>query len=94
MYVCMDMQTFALPNLSPRDKFKLTAHEGSKLRRVGFINFRSRSGMFSARHSFSAFNFTCDFSSTNDFHYYVLLMSDATMTPFRVILVPVWNFVN
>ena len=40
------VQTFALPNLSPRDKFKLTAHEGSKIRRVGFINFRSRSGVF------------------------------------------------
>lgn len=43
--ICSEEQlkTFALPSLSTRDKFKLTAHEGSKLRRVGFVNFRSRS---------------------------------------------------
>jgi len=38
------MQMFTLPHLHARDKFKLTAHEGAKIRRVGFINFRSRSG--------------------------------------------------
>ena len=43
-YVCA--QTFTLPSLSARDKCKLTAHEGAKIRRVGFINFRSRSGVF------------------------------------------------
>ena len=43
---CVAVQTFTLPNLSARDKFKLTAHEGAKIRRIGFINFRSRSGTF------------------------------------------------
>ena len=34
---------FALPNLKPLNKLKLTAVEGSRIRRVGAINFRSRS---------------------------------------------------
>jgi lethal(2) giant larvae protein len=43
--ICSEEQlkTFTLPSLGTRDKFKLTAHEGSKVRRVGYVNFRSRS---------------------------------------------------
>ena len=37
------MQVFALPSLKPTRKAKLTAHDGSKVRKVSFINFRSRS---------------------------------------------------
>ncbi len=36
------LQIFALPSLKPHNKFKLTAHEGTKVRKVGFVNFRSR----------------------------------------------------
>ena len=46
---CSFIQTFTLPSLSARDKFKLTAHEGAKIRRIGFINFRSRSGTLNFR---------------------------------------------
>lgn len=37
------LKMFALPNLKPLNKLKLTAVEGSRIRRVGAINFRSRS---------------------------------------------------
>lgn len=36
------LQVFSLPNLRPQNKFKLTAHEGAKVRKVNFVNFRSR----------------------------------------------------
>lgn len=43
--ICSEEQfkIFSLPYLKPQNKFKLTAHEGSKVRKVGFVNFRSRS---------------------------------------------------
>lgn len=34
---------FSLPTLKASIKYKLTAHEGSKVRRVGLVNFRSKS---------------------------------------------------
>ena len=36
---------FALPSLKAHNKYKITAQEGAKVRRVNFVNFRSRSGM-------------------------------------------------
>ncbi|XP_077980343.1 lethal(2) giant larvae protein homolog 1-like [Glandiceps talaboti] len=43
--ICSEEQfkVFSLPNLKPKHKHKLTAHDGSRVRRVGFINYRSRS---------------------------------------------------
>ena len=38
-----ETQIFSLPSLKNSTKYKLTAHEGSKIRRVGFVNFRSKS---------------------------------------------------
>ncbi|CAH1794883.1 unnamed protein product [Owenia fusiformis] len=37
------VKIFTLPNLKPYGKFKLTAHEGSRIRKVGFTSYRSRS---------------------------------------------------
>jgi lethal(2) giant larvae protein len=34
---------FSLPNLKPQNKYKLTAHEGSKVRRMALVDFFSRS---------------------------------------------------
>ena len=42
MFIFLE-QIFNLPSLKASSKYKLTAHEGSKLRRVAFANFRSRS---------------------------------------------------
>ena len=36
-------QIFSLPHLKARWKFKLTAVDGSRIRKVAFVNFRSRS---------------------------------------------------
>lgn len=43
--ICSEEQfkMFTLPSLKAHHKYKLTAHEGSKVRKIGFINFRSRS---------------------------------------------------
>nr|XP_006817104.1 PREDICTED: lethal(2) giant larvae protein homolog 1-like isoform X3 [Saccoglossus kowalevskii] len=43
--ICSEEQfkVFSLPNLKPKHKHKLTAHDGSRVRKVSFINFRSRS---------------------------------------------------
>lgn len=43
--ICSEEQlkVFSLPSLNARDKFKLTANEGSKLRKVSYVNFRSPS---------------------------------------------------
>eukprot|EP00918_Siedleckia_nematoides_P010556 GHVU01023088.1.p1 GENE.GHVU01023088.1~~GHVU01023088.1.p1 ORF type:complete len:1053 (-),score=140.01 GHVU01023088.1:1527-4685(-) len=43
--ICSEEQfkIFSLPSLKALHKYKLTAHEGSKVRKTGFINFRSRS---------------------------------------------------
>ena len=35
---------FALPTLKPCGKYKLTAHEGSRVRKVGFVTFPSKVG--------------------------------------------------
>jgi len=42
--ICSEEQLkiFSLPSLSGRDKLKLTAHEGTKIRKVGYVNFSSR----------------------------------------------------
>ena len=44
--ICSEEQlkVFALPGLSARNKYKLTAHEGSKVRKVAYVNFSSKSG--------------------------------------------------
>lgn len=44
--ICSEEQfkMFALPSLKAHNKYKLTAQEGSKARRVAFVNFRSKSG--------------------------------------------------
>lgn len=39
---CM-FQIFTLPHLKAKWKFKLTAIDGSRIRKVAFVNFRSRS---------------------------------------------------
>lgn len=36
-------QIFTLPQLKAKWKFKLTAVDGSRIRKVAFVNFRSRS---------------------------------------------------
>ncbi|XP_067128411.1 lethal(2) giant larvae protein homolog 1 isoform X2 [Centruroides vittatus] len=43
--ICSEEQfkVFTLPSLKPFCKFKLTAHEGARVRRVGIANFRSKS---------------------------------------------------
>ncbi|GAB6025766.1 UDP-N-acetylmuramoyl-L-alanyl-D-glutamate--2, 6-diaminopimelate ligase, variant 4 [Chamberlinius hualienensis] len=43
--ICSEEQfkVFTLPSLKPYGKFKLTAHEGSRIRRIGFLEFQSRS---------------------------------------------------
>ncbi len=45
LIVCSEEQfkVFHLPSLKPTRKTKLTAHDGSKVRKVNYINFRSRS---------------------------------------------------
>ncbi|XP_022084942.1 lethal(2) giant larvae protein homolog 1-like isoform X4 [Acanthaster planci] len=45
LIVCSEEQfkVFHLPSLKPFRKTKLTAHDGSKVRKVSYINFRSRS---------------------------------------------------
>ena len=35
-------KTFLLPTLKPSGKYKLTAHEGSRIRRIGFTTFASK----------------------------------------------------
>jgi lethal(2) giant larvae protein len=37
------LKTFLLPTLKPCIKYKLTAHEGARIRRIGMANFVSRS---------------------------------------------------
>ena len=34
---------FTLPTLKPSGKYKLTAHEGARVRRVGFVTFTQKS---------------------------------------------------
>lgn len=43
--ICTEEQfkVFSLPSLKPTRKAKLTAHDGSKIRKVSFVNFASRS---------------------------------------------------
>lgn len=43
--ICSEEQfkMFSLPSLKAHHKFKLTAQEGAKARRIGFVNFRSKS---------------------------------------------------
>lgn len=43
--ICSEEQfkVFTLPSLKPYCKFKLTAHEGSRVRKVGIANFKSKS---------------------------------------------------
>lgn len=43
-YSLHSLQVFSLPGLSAREKYKLTASEGSKIRKVSYVNFRSQSG--------------------------------------------------
>ena len=38
------LKIFTLPSLKALHKYKLTAREGSKIRKVGFVGYRSRSG--------------------------------------------------
>lgn len=42
--ICSEEQfkVFGLPSLKPYGKFKLTAHEGSRIRKIGFLAYRSR----------------------------------------------------
>lgn len=35
-------KVFTLPSLKPYGKFKLTAHEGARIRKVGFLTYHSR----------------------------------------------------
>jgi len=42
----LSFQIFSLPSLKANNKYKLTANEGSRVRRVGYVNFRSRSGKY------------------------------------------------
>lgn len=35
-------KTFLLPTLKPSGKYKLTAHEGARIRRIGFTTFHSK----------------------------------------------------
>jgi len=37
------LQLFSLPLLKPEDKWKLTANEGTRVRKIGYVGFRSRS---------------------------------------------------
>lgn len=43
--ICSEEQIkiFSLPNLSAKEKFKLTANEGTKIRKVGYANFSNKS---------------------------------------------------
>lgn len=41
--VVFSLQIFTMPALKPEDKWKLTAHEGSRTRRIATCTFRSRS---------------------------------------------------
>ena len=47
------LQAFTLPALKPRWKNKITAVDGSRLRRVAFVSFRSKAGeqLFLGSHS-------------------------------------------
>lgn len=40
------LQVFSLPHLKPVCKVKLTAQDGSRVRKIAFVNFRSKSGEF------------------------------------------------
>ena len=54
MCVCVCFQVFTLPTMRPYGKFKLTATEGSRVRRIGYA--RSVSGYF--RYSLPVYPFT------------------------------------
>ena len=47
---------FMLPTLKPCGKYKLTAHEGSRVRKVGFVTFPSKVRLQSSNDK-SGFNF-------------------------------------
>ncbi|KAJ8037464.1 Lethal(2) giant larvae protein-like 2 [Holothuria leucospilota] len=49
LIVCSEEQfkAFSMPNLKPLRKVKLTAQDGSKVRKVAFVNFRNKSGNIS-----------------------------------------------
>ena len=51
--LCVFLQAFTLPALKPRWKNKITAVDGSRLRRVAFVSFRSKAGeqLFLGSHS-------------------------------------------
>ncbi|XP_071814997.1 LLGL scribble cell polarity complex component 2-like isoform X3 [Apostichopus japonicus] len=48
LIVCSEEQfkAFSMPNLKPLRKVKLTAHDGSKVRKVSFVNFKNKSGSY------------------------------------------------
>ena len=46
-------KTFALPTLKPCGKYKLTAHEGARIRKMGFTTFTSRSDAEYAENCFT-----------------------------------------
>ncbi|XP_046335911.1 lethal(2) giant larvae protein homolog 1-like isoform X1 [Haliotis rufescens] len=48
------LKSFALPSLKPKWKFKLTALDGSRIRKVAFVNFRSKSA-----DNYSEFDIAC-----------------------------------
>ncbi|ESP01458.1 hypothetical protein LOTGIDRAFT_111948 [Lottia gigantea] len=54
--ICSEEQlkTFTLPTLKPKWKSKITAHDGSRIRRIGFVNFRSKSA-----DNYSEFDIAC-----------------------------------
>ncbi|XP_050394221.1 lethal(2) giant larvae protein homolog 1 isoform X2 [Patella vulgata] len=54
--ICSEEQlkTFTLPALKPKWKSKITAQDGSRIRRIGFVNFRSKSA-----DNYSEFDIAC-----------------------------------
>ena len=46
-------KTFTLPTLKPCGKYKLTAHEGARIRKMGFTTFVSRSDSEYAENCFT-----------------------------------------
>lgn len=46
MHSVLFLQIFTLPHLKAKWKYKITAINGSRIRKVAFVNFRSRSGKY------------------------------------------------
>jgi len=60
---------FVLPTLKPCGKYKMTAHEGSRIRKVGFTSFKYDAHFSCTLHSFEIKNLNVFYRSRSDPEY-------------------------